>query len=226
MKKIITLLVVLGVALSLGGCFKKGESIDQNDSKKQQQPTLREWFESGKGVKCIIDTPEGEVEVSSKGDKVRIDGIAYADMSNPASAGETQKGTTLTNGDWIYMWSGKNGTKMNIEEMNKISEDMGDDEQIDPEDYSWESWVGDQEDDESIYECSEEKFSDAVFEAPSDVEFKDLGEMMKGLSELTGGLMGDAGEGDDVPGFKGSQAMSQEDIEQRLEEMMKNVGVE
>ncbi len=226
MKKIISLLVVFGVALSLGGCFKKAGYINQDDSKAKQYSSLMSWLKSGKGVKCVVETPQGEIIISAKDDKTRIDGIAFADMTNPASAGETQPGVSLTDAEWIYMWGGKSGIKMNIDEMNKTSEEMGSNDRIDPEDYSWESWVSDQEETGMNYNCHEEKLSDDIFQAPSDVEFRDLGEMMKGLGDLSNGLTDSFGGNGDVPSFEGSQAMSQEDIEQRLEEMMKDAGIE
>lgn len=225
MKKIIVFVAVVAVALSLGGCFKKNESVNQNDSKAKQYANLSDWFKSGKGVKCVIETPQGEVTISAKGKQVRMDGIAYVDMTNPGNPEDMQNGVSLTDAEWVYMWNGKNGVKMNIEEMNKMSDEAGTGEKINPEDYSWESWVSDQEAVGVNYECKEENLSDSLFQAPSEVEFKDLGEMMKGLNSFNNDLQGMMGGDGEMPSFEGSQNMNQEDIEARLEEMMKNSGI-
>lgn len=225
MKKIIVLVIVFAVALSLGGCFKKGENVDQDDSRSKQFTSLSDWFKNGKGVRCVIETPQGEVIISAKGKQVRMDGIAYVDMANPVNPEDMQNGVSLTDAEWVYMWNGKNGIKMNIEEMNKMSNEAGAGEKINPEDYSWESWISDQEAVGVNYECKEENLSDNVFQVPNDVEFKDLGEMMKSLNSLSNDFQGSLGESEEMPSFEGSQNMNQEDIEARLEEMMKNSGV-
>lgn len=212
-KKILILSLFLALAFTFSACSKKNE-ISSDDSKKEQYSTLKDWLESGKGVQCEVETPKGKITVKTKNDKVRMDGVPWMDMEN-LGEGDVSSGSSISDGDWVYMWSGEKGMKMNLKEMSEMEVEDSDD--FDEGDYSWEDWAEDQDNMNTSYACQESKISDDIFIAPSGVEFTDWSEMMKGFMNMGQNMM----DTDNLPNVEGSQSMTQEELEAQIEKMMK-----
>ncbi len=209
-KKLSILAMSLLLIVSLSACGKKDKILSE-DSKKDQYNTLTDWLKSGKGVKCDVETAEGKITIKTKDGKVRMDGVPWMNMENLGE--EVSEGSSISDGDWMYMWSGQKGIKMNLKEMSEIGAE--DDNEFDEEDYSWEDWSADQDEMGTSYKCEESKISNDEFTPPADVEFTDWGEMIKGFQNL----------GNNLPSVEGSQGMSQEELEAQLEKMMQDAGV-
>lgn len=135
---------------------------------------------SGAGMKCTVNDPEsGEMTMYTKGEKVKVEGFSYSSQEGQPS----EPGSMINDGEWVYTWSGKEGIKFNLEEMEEMSQDEESQAQNESQDNAsdWKSWVKEMEDEGVEYECSPAVLSDADFIPPSDVTFQDWGEMMKGL---------------------------------------------
>jgi len=216
MKKTIIIIVAI-LVIAIGGylIFTNNDASDLKKLEKNlsgEQMGILNWLTSGKGVECSISSPEGAVIVKAKNGKVRIEGMAFA---MPNSESQADKGVYINDGEWIYMWNGSEGTKMNIESMKKIS---GEEE----DDYSWQDWANDWQEDKVGYDCKDKNLDDSLFQAPSNVNFKNLTEMMENLDEMNKKLEEsiDAGEILDMEEIMEQfEAMNQEDIENKLEEM-------
>lgn len=232
MKKILTIAIIVSVSISLAGCGKKNQTVvnEVKVNNKSQFTKLSDWLKSGKGVKCVVSSPTGEMIVKSEGKKVRIEGLTYSNPAMPATTGEVEAntGTSLTDGEWVYIWSGKQGTKMNIQEMQNFQAETGTQDNINPDDYSWEKWATDQEEAQVSYDCNNENFSNDIFTPPSDVEFSDMSKILQDMKSLSESMQNvgqpSAGAGAGVPSFEGSQSMTQEELEAKLEEMQKQLG--
>lgn len=219
-KSIIISAICLIFIIGLSGCGKK-EKISSEDSKAVQYSTLSEWLKSGQGVECKVNSPDGEITVKTKDQKVRMDGIMYADINKMDENTEIEKGSSIATKEWIYIWSGDKGMKMNLEEMKKLGEEMSGD-QFDEEDYSWENWAKEMQEQEVAYECKEKNISNNEFEVPEDIEFIDWTEMMKGFADFGSSLMDNSNSTSsvpDIPNIEGTQDMNQEEIEALLEQM-------
>lgn len=220
-KKILILSLGLMLAFTFSACGKK-DKITSEDSRKEQYENLTAWLKSGKGVICEIETPEGAIIVKSKGEKVRMDGMPWMNLED-LDAEDITKGSSITDGDWMYMWSGQKGMKMNLKELAEMAKNMGEDIQAD--DYSWEDWASEQDEIGVKYICSETKISDDVFTPPAEVEFADWSEFMRGLQSFSESFGGSFDEAQFLPSIEGSQGMTQEEIEAQLEKIMRESGI-
>jgi hypothetical protein len=189
MKKILSFTLLVAVMLSLSACGKKEKTNDSDVaiSKKQEkiQKDLMSWLKSGEAVECQIEMEGSAVTMIAKDEKVRIEGIAFASFEDVKEADiENSDGVSLTVGDWMYMWNNKSkkGMKFNIKEMEKLDEEVEGDEEQDYD--TWEDQVGGWEDDGVEYDCKKTKLADDLFVEPKGIEFTDLGEMMKGFTDL------------------------------------------
>ncbi len=209
MKKILPIIVlVLLIAVVSFIVLDKDKETKEADLPKdtkelevKENPSLLGWLKGKNSIECVLSTAEGSITVKSKDEKVRIDGIPYMfgdDMASPES------GTSLTVGDWVYMWAGDKGTKFSMQ-------DLGEDDQgEEKEQVSWEDWAEGMQEAETSYDCKEKRFSDDIFTPPSDVEFIDWSEWMTGMQEFSDEMEASMEAGED---------MSLEDIEKKLEEL-------
>lgn len=209
------------MVLGLTGCFNK-EASDQKEKSKK----LSDWIKSGKGIVCSVNTPQGEVIVKTKGEKVRMDGIMYMDMTSSDANHGTQKGSSISDGEWFYMWGDDNGIKIKIEEMEKMGAKTEDDYGVEEEDYSAEEWAKSMEEAQASYDCREENISDSEFQVPNNINFADLNEMIQDMQNVSQDMIEDNQipeiNKEDLPEIEGSTNMSQEEIEAQLEEIMGN----
>jgi uncharacterized lipoprotein YehR (DUF1307 family) len=185
MKKTLILSLMFIMLLGLTACGKKEEKqkivnksggfevVDNN--------TLMGWLKKGKAVECRIMSPEGDIIMKTKNEAVYMEGVPYMSMDSSGAMPEANNGVMLTVGDWMYTWDKvtKKGTKMNSKEMEALS--SGEDE---ADEKDWENMAEGWEDSGFEYSCKEIKVDDSLFEEPKDVEFTDMNEMMKGLSDI------------------------------------------
>ncbi len=156
---------------------------ENNDEKKSGGGALgegiREWIQKKAGVKCVVNDPEsGQMTMIAKGDKIKIDGFNYDDIQNPS---KESKGTMLTDGEWSYVWSGKEGVKFNLKDMEKFGENQREKNQNENtfEKWTWENWAEEMELGGASYDCSAAALTDNDFKVPVDVNFIDWGKQME-----------------------------------------------
>ncbi|OGF26862.1 hypothetical protein A2303_06570 [Candidatus Falkowbacteria bacterium RIFOXYB2_FULL_47_14] len=186
MKKIIILTLALSFCLAGTGCAKKKQPEAALPENKNQSgltviadDTLTGWLKRGRSVECSLSSPEGEIKISAKNDKIRIDGITYAPMDAPNEP--VKNGVSLTDGDMTYMWGGGKGTKFSLKKMQELSGELdGIQEQR-----SWEDTASEWESAGLGYNCREADLSDGLFTPPADVVFQDLNEFMEGLANIS-----------------------------------------
>jgi len=216
-----TIIIIVGIlVIIIGGyfIFSGGKSNNMKDLEKNlsgEQMGILSWLTSGKGVECEIDSLDGKIVIQAKNNKIRINGMGFV---APTADNQEDKGVYINDGEWIYMWNGKEGTKMNIESMKRLSGE----EDLSEDDYSWQDWAEGWEKDQFNYDCKEKNLSDDIFFAPGDVDFKNLTEMMENLGEMNKKLEEnlDAGKTMSIEDVMGQfQNMNQEDIESQLEDM-------
>ncbi len=215
MKKVIIIIVAL-LVIGAGGylALNRGKSSKNIETDKPgvtpsfqvvDNNSLLGWLKRGKSVECTLSTGEGTMTMQAKDNKVRIEGLPYmfggSDTETPS-----MDGVSLTTGDWVYMWSGDKGTKMNIKSMQ---ETMDEEQKEKAEDYDWEE-MAEGWDAQYKYECQEKSLPDSLFEPPANVEFTDWTETMSQLQEIGQQLQEGLGEGGN---------MNMEDIEEQLEKM-------
>jgi len=218
MKKIIILLLVVSVSFGLSGCGKKKQASTQDQAKQKKDLVVEEdnslfgWLKRGKAVECTIKSPEGDMIVRTKDNKVRIDGVPYVSFENMEEE-PSMDGAMLTIGDWTYMWDkkSKKGTKMNQKKMEALAGDSS--EEIPEESKKdWQDSVKEWEKDGFKYDCKEIKMTDTEFKAPEDVEFTDYTEFFTGMAEMGKEMQekSDAGE-----------QFNMEDLEEMAEQLKK-----
>jgi hypothetical protein len=217
MKKIIIIVVVL---IILGGGYyfyttQKEEPVQENTSTSgkslvvKENKTLMGWLRRGKAVECTISAPEGQIVAQTKDFKVRIEGEDFYSGEGE----EAEKGVFINDGEYVYIWSGMEGMKINIKEMESMADDMSEEEET----YSWTDTVDAWESAEYEYDCQEKNLSDELFIPPQEVNFIDFTDFTKGLGEMTESM---ESLGDDYQeGLDDMQNMTQEEIEAKLEEM-------
>ena len=126
-------LLLLVAALALAGCGNKdkqsqsgagetGENAGQSVAESVKQK-LSDLISTGAGMKCVIEDPQmGQITMYAKGEKAKVEGFAFMPMSAASGSMESgqppkeEKGTMINDEAWVYMWSGKEGIKFNIEE--------------------------------------------------------------------------------------------------------------
>jgi len=206
-----TTIIAVAVIVIIGGLFLVFNKRDGNrnvglNMASDTDQSILSWLNKGKAVECEFGSEEGNVRIRTKDGKVRIDGIPYAFGGEKATPG-----SSITNGDWMYMWSGKKGAKMNIKEMEEIGRKFDTEEESDysEENPSWEEYVKGWDEKEVDYDCHETRFSDEVMVPPTDVEFTDLNQAMKGLEAMSENLL---------KMQEGGESMNFEDINEKLEE--------
>jgi hypothetical protein len=192
--RIIAVLAVLSLAI-LGGCSCSPKAEDQgtqtnqaeNQTSSLAKPGLLALLMGKDGVKCQVEDEKGNYMVLAKEGKVKIDGINFMTPNPqipPAKPGDVatqpKTGTMISDGKMLWMWSGKEGMSMNIEEAQKaIPEGAGNGPVED-----WSKWAQKMEDSGAKYQCDPANISDSEFAPPQDVKFQDLSQLMKGLGNM------------------------------------------
>lgn len=191
---------VNGAKVSMSG---DGISAESSDGMKASiKDGLLNMLSGSTAVKCAVEDEAGKYTVTAKMGKVRIEGIDYAAAAQPNNDGKEQKGTMIATSEMFYMWSGKEGMKWNIKEMEELSKKMGGENAPvqEPEAADWSDWAKSMEASGAKYDCSPSMVTDADFTPPTDVKFQDFGETMKQFSNM-GAQMQLQGQGGPDGGF-------------------------
>ena len=149
-----------------------------DDVNPGMKESLLGLLEGATGVKCSIEDASGKYTVTAKGGKARIDGI---DFPNPQNPDVSEPGSMINDGEWAYMWNGKEGIKFNLKETQQRT-DPSDNAQ--EETANWKDWAKGMEASGAKYDCNPTVATDADFTPPTDVKFQDFGEMMKNIQQL------------------------------------------
>jgi major membrane immunogen (membrane-anchored lipoprotein) len=194
MKKLLIVPLLVMISLLLTACTskttEKGTSTDnkdeatattQNDGEENIKGSILDLAKMGKNVKCTykFDNEEAAMEgtVYVSGSKTR------SDIKIKISDGTENDSTTITDGEWMYMWStaAEQGTKMNIKDMEQMAEKYkteGDAEEDSNNQYKNQTQDVD-------YKCRPWVVDNSKFNIPTNIEFIDMNEMMKGLLEMS-----------------------------------------
>lgn len=234
MKKVIIIIIAV-IILGAGGYYiynqaqsgpagptvKTDESKEAKGLKVNANNTLLGWLKRGKGVKCTVQAEEGEMVVQTKNNKVRIDGMAG--MMGQSEEKSEEPGAMISDGEWVYIWSGDEGMKMNIAAME---ESMPQEQKTQAEDYSWENMAKAWQDEEVEYDCKEASIADSAFTPPSNIKFVDFSEFMSGMTELGQEMEEKYGTGEESEIMDGGEEATPEDLEEMMEdfrEMMEDM---
>lgn len=190
------IIAVVVILLLLGAWFfifnKKAPEAGQQtalpgggqNQEEQASPGIKEsllgLLEGAAGVSCAVEDANGKYTVTAKGERAKIEGMDFPDPQNPSVM---EKGTIINDGDWAYMWSGKEGIKFNLKEMEQGSAPTQNSQENASD---WKEWAKGMEESGAKYDCQPTVATDADFTPPSDVKFQDLGEMFKGLQQMQG----------------------------------------
>lgn len=174
-KTISNLIIISVFAVVLSACNKPNSSNqDQRPQEEQQQNqqqqtvagTIKDLMSLGQAVKCTFENPDGQGKgtVFAQGSKAKTE--MEIDMD-----GQKISMNTLVDGDWIYQWGNSmmGNTKMNIKEMEKLSDQYQEgNQEWNPEPEQSQSY-----NQELNYNCSPWGVDDSVFNLPAGVEFTD-----------------------------------------------------
>jgi len=227
MKKVIIIIIAV-IILGAGGYFifsqakngpeaKTDASKDIKGLKVNKNNTLLGWLKRGKGVRCAIKSEDEEVIMQTKNNKVRIDGLAG--MMGQTEEETEEPGAMISDGEWVYIWSGTGGMKMNIKDMQ---ESMPEEQKAQAKDYSWENMAKAWQDEEAEYDCKEARIADTIFTPPNNIEFVDFSQFMSGMTDLGEKFEEKYGtdEESDEAGSANEEA-TPEDIEEMMKDMEK-----
>lgn len=191
MKKtnLIIIIIVAIVLIGAGAFFlMKGKSSDntsQKNASEQNSPAsavkqgLLGLLENASGIKCSVSDQTGSYTVIAKGEKAKIEGISFANPSNPTQ--KDSKGTMINDGTWAYIWNGKEGMKFNLKDTQQTSSSAVNTEEKSTD---WKGWAEEMQDSGAKYDCNPTVATDADFTPPSDVKFQDLAELMKSFQNI------------------------------------------
>jgi hypothetical protein len=184
---VVVVIIILAVVLFLtsgkkaaqnqGGDQKAAIQSDQTAQKPSVKDSLIGLLQSTSGVKCSVTDANGSYTIIAKGNKAKIDGINYASPQSQDQNG--QKGTMINDGTWAYIWSGQQGMKFNMAEIQQSAKNQNPDEQAS----DWKSWATNMQASGAKYDCNATVATDADFTPPTDVTFQDLGELMKNFQQ-------------------------------------------
>jgi uncharacterized protein YxeA len=145
---------------------------------------LLDLMTTGAGTKCTVEDKSGKYTMYAKGDKAKVEGIDFA-PSIPGNEPKGEPGMMINDGTWAYMWSGKEGMKFNIKDMEETAKDVSSQPSSDSQEKAtdWKDWVKEMQNSGAKYECSAAVLSDADFVPPADVKFQDWEELMKSMMQ-------------------------------------------
>lgn len=125
--------------------------------------TLRGLLALGKDMVCTFDS--GTASNRTLGTMYLSGSMMRGDFSSGATNGTSVESHMIKQGDNMFVWSGSQGAKMSIGEMDANTSSQN---------------TGAVNLDQNVnYKCENWRKDDAKFSAPSDVNFIDLGAMMK-----------------------------------------------
>ncbi|VVB80869.1 Uncharacterised protein [uncultured archaeon] len=120
----------------------------------------------GKPIKCVSEQSGQTVTIYMKGSQMRMDTL-------PADA------HGIYTEDAMYTWQGRQGTIMKMEDVKRMSAEAG--QQYKPK--TQEEVIENAKKVNS--KCEPAEVAEAMFVPPSDVQFQDVGEMIKQIEGMT-----------------------------------------
>lgn len=186
------------VMLTLSACGNEAvkENVSQDVISEEQTENdggmVENMMEKMAGAQKCVLRENGEIvsTVYMDGERMRADGDASV-------LGDGEPGdiaTTLSDGEWMYMWSHeeKQGMKMKIEEEDMMDEEEmmmdEEDEAGDFDEDSIQDLIDENADKDLDYSCEKWRVDEKMFIPPTDVEFVDMAEMMQGFVDgMSGG---------------------------------------
>lgn len=196
MKKLLIIPLIVLISLLLTACTanktgQKGTSgesknsntvaVEPNEEEEISDASILDLAKLGKNVKCTYNSNEEETSMEGvvyvAGNKTR------SDMKIKSEEGTEMDSSSITDSEWMYMWSSETdqGTKMNLKEMealaSKYENDNGSGEESDNQ-YKDQTQKVD-------YKCRPWIVDNSKFDIPTNINFIDMNEMMKGLLEMS-----------------------------------------
>jgi hypothetical protein len=176
MKKVLFLILVLGLVFSLSACSKKSDDLSLKGGSASDMESfsgsLRDLVARGKSLKCtysVNDITGGQMTRTTY-----VSGKKSLTQSKLSGTGQDMESNILVDGDYMYLWSNMapRGSKMNMKKMEETKAKHGDQEDF-SKDY----------DEEYDYKCSSWKKDESKFQLPQGIEFMDLTALMTGTDE-------------------------------------------
>ncbi|MCD4705162.1 hypothetical protein K8R66_03750 [bacterium] len=197
MKKVIFLVLALGLVFSLSACSKKNDNLNLKNGSAEESElfsgSLKDLIARGKDLKCtyLVSDISGQGQMTGT---TYISGKKYFSEFEFKGSHQQTKVNTLFDGEYIYTWSSmmKNGTKMNLEKIKEISDDEESGEEYRNFSKNY--------DEDYNYKCTKWKKDESRFQVPSDIEFTDLTIMITGIT-------GDMESGDTTGGSSSLESM-------------------
>jgi len=203
-KRLMFLGAVLGATVIFSGCGQKvadkaadaedqaieqkADAPDQDNDSQSEETSLKDLMAQGKNMECTWTTKDekgndvsGTLDIS--GQKFKMTMM----MSNPDKTG-TSNSYTLSDGTWTYVWSDMMkgaGMKIKTLDAEKAGKDIqasnpgGAQGNIPASGGPQANWQKDYE-----YDCDPWEATDSVFAIPSDIDFTDASNIMKGLKDM------------------------------------------
>lgn len=210
MKKILLGVIILLIIIALGWFFMRGkketgkdvqttgnqEKVEEKSVIDSTKEALTAWLAKKIGTECTInDKKDGTMTVKAKDGKAKIEGFASMGLGASITPEKKEKGTMISDGEWVYVWSGKqDGIKFNVKEMEELNKTTGntvEKNQSLSEQMSWEKWAQTMESSGADYSCKPASLSDSDFLPPADVKFVDWGVEMKKIQEMSNNISKD-----------------------------------
>ncbi len=133
---------------------------------------LRELLTLGRSAKCEFSTPDGTVTMYMDGTRQRIEMMAQGTDAY-----------TISDGVWLYSWSGTQGVKYELAAMKQMAEDLADDYPSTPQ---APNTAADYADTAANVRCSAWTPSGDSFTPPSNVEFQDMAALLQQMQQYQG----------------------------------------
>lgn len=147
---------------------------------------LAEAMKNGQPMNCTItnETRNETITFKTKGQKVRMTGIA--------ASGQNQPGSMINDGEFIYVWSetDNKGFKSKVPDMADM-ENMNDEmakSQNGMPDFSDEAVQKQYQEDGYAINCAPGEVADSEFTPPTNVEFQDFSAMMDAAMKAQGAM--------------------------------------
>lgn len=173
---VVILIVAAGAFLMMS---KRGQEAqpttvtqDQTSNESSTTGSIKSLLGSGRNVTCTITYPEngGSGTIFVANTKMRGDFTTVADTN-------TVESHMVSDGQFMYMWSGNQGTKISIEEATKVSGS--------PSPGTTQSQGADINENVDM-KCSSWSVDESKFAIPADVKFTDLSSILKSIPSPAG----------------------------------------
>jgi len=166
------LIILLIFLVACAKPVEQAETPEQIETPEEvKQPVAADMdiaaaVQTGQPIKCVSEQAGQTATIYMKGSKMRLD-------TSPSDA------HGIYTEDTMYTWQGKQGTMMKLSDIKRMSEEAG--QQYKPKTQEEVVTNGEQ----SNARCEPADVPESMFVPPNDVQFQDIGEMMKQLESMT-----------------------------------------